>query len=124
MVALSETMDEGCTRAAIRPASILMVRLFFPGARRRLCQRTGRPASASAGDVGELRGASLHCLSRELVSTLVERNAGVPGHINDAVVTPIREGGLHARDELLVGLGFPALREHANGILAVGVEHE
>src|SRR5262249_42157409 len=58
-------------------------------------------------------------LARQRVGALVEEHAGVPGHVREPRGMTPREHLAQLGDEVLVGLGLPALLQHADGVLAV-----
>src|SRR5690606_24333500 len=66
--------------------------------------------------------AYLDRLARELIGALVEVDAGVPGHVVELHVGERPERLPHRGDELGVLLGLPPFREHADRVLAVGVD--
>ena len=74
--------------------------------------RRGRiPGAVPRGDyaLGDRR-------PRQLVAALVLGDAGVARHLHELHVGQLREPAAHARDQLLVRLRLPALRQHADGI--------
>src|SRR6185436_10324734 len=60
----------------------------------------------------------------ELVGPLVQLDARVPAHVYEARGGTLGEPIAHALDERKVRLRLPPLREHADGVRAVGVDHE
>ena len=82
------------------------------------------PPNATPTPPHPLRPPHLHRLPRQLVRPLIHRHPRVPLHINQPRLRPLREERLRPRDELLIHLRLPPLRQHADRILAVRMNQD
>ena len=86
----------------------------------RRARRGRRFAPLRRGRRGQRRATSVRrpstALARQLVAALVLGDAGVARHLHELDVGQRREPAAHARDQLLVGLRLPALRQHADRV--------
>src|SRR6185503_11687260 len=122
--ATSAARSSACARttSTYPPAGSRICRNAIPPTRATsaaTCPVARRPSSVATGP--ELAAAHDR-LAGELVAALVLGDAGVSGDLDEARVGKPAEPNLDARDELLIGLRLPALREHADRVARVGVD--